>query len=211
MEEKDNVLEEEIASEQPLSEYDAKVAEYECKLEEAFVNIEIKENIALANPEDEAALHEYKEAKANYEALRKEYKQFKAENKPITWWTTLPIRMKIFSFFNFVLAFPFFAWSILPFWYYPYSWLYDIFANGLNKLFDNGKETMAYIYLGLFWYFLVLVLICWFIIILVITKYKKDIHPNYKKTFIGFIIGNSVFTIGLLVYQIVLMIQMWSL
>ena len=228
MEEKNNVLEEqtevkeeetevteEVVDEQEeaseeLSEYDAKIAEYEYRLEEAFVNIEIKENVALANPEDEAAIKAYKDAKANYEALRKEYKQFKKDNRPVTWWTTLPLRVKVISFFNLIFAFPLLSWSVIPIWYYPYSWLYDLFSDGLNKLYDNGKMALVYTYLGAMWYSLILVLIIWLVIVLVIGKNKKDINPKYKKTYIGFIIGNGVFELGLLIYQIVLMIQSWS-
>lgn len=213
MEEKDVVLEEEKIEEEKIevvSEYDAKVAEYECRLEEAFVNIEICENKALSNPEDEEALTAYKEAKANYEALRKEYKQYKLDNREVTWWTTLPLRIKIFSVVNILFAFPFLSWSVIPIWYYPYSWLYDLFADGLNKLFDNGKETLVYAYLGAMWYSLVLVLIIYLVIILLMGKHKKDINPKYKITYIGFIIGNGLFILGLLIYQIVLMIQMWS-
>ena len=216
MEEKDVILDEEKVeaksqdAEEVLSEYDAKVAEYECRLEEAFVNIEIKENEALSNPEDEAAIDAYKEAKANYEALRKEYKQYKLDNRPVTWWTTLPLRMKIFSLVNILLAFPVLSWSVIPIWYYPYSWLYDLFANGLGKLFDNGKDALVYTYLGAMWYSLVLVLIIYLVIILLMGKHKKDINPKYKITYIGFIIGNGLFILGLLIYQIVLMIQTWT-
>ena len=216
MEEKDNVLEEEKQAEEAqeaeevLSEYDAKVAEYECRLEEAFVNIEICENKALANPDNEDAINAYKEAKANYEALRKEYKQYKLDNRPVTWWTTLPLRIKIMSVVNILFAFPVLSWSLIPVWYYPYSWLYDLFANGLNKLFDNGKDVLVYTYLGAMWYSLVLLLIIYLVIVLLIGKHKKDINPKYKITYIGFIIGNGLFIIGLLIYQVVLMIQSWS-
>lgn len=214
-EENKEVIEEEIQEvkeeieQEELSDYEKNLIQYEYRLEEALVNIEIKENAALANEEDLDAINEYKKAKEDYETLRKEYKQYKKENEPASWWNTLPLRVKIVSLINIVFAFPFLSWSIIHFWYYPYLWFYNIFSDGLNKLFNNGRETLVYIYLGIFWYLLVAILIGLVIYIFVKRK-KDDVNPKYKKTYIGFVIGNAILVLGLLIYEIVTMITMWS-
>ena len=191
-----------------LSEYEIKVNEYRCRLEEALINIEVKENIALANEEDEEARKEYFKAKEDYEALRKEFKQFKIDNAPKTWWTTLPLRMKVLSFFNIILCFPYLSWAIIPFWSFPYRWFYEIFSEGLNKMYNNGKETLVMIYLGIMWYLLVAILIACLVIISIKIK-KDDVDKNYKKTYIGFIIGNGILVAGVLIYELVMMITGW--
>ena len=212
MEEKDLLEEQNEASKEEgseLSEYEQKLNEYQYKLEEALVNIEVKENIALANEEDSNAFEEYKKAKADYEALRKEYKQYKKENAPITWWNSLPLRVKIVSFVNLLFAFPFLSYSVIHLWYYPYLWFYQIFSDGLNKLYDNGKEILTYIYLGVMWY-LISAILASLVVVLFIMRGKKDVLPEYKKTYIGFIIGNALLVLGLIAYEIVAMINMWS-
>ena len=208
MEEKE-ILEKEEKTKEELSEYEQKIIDYEYRLEEALVNIDVKENIALSNEESIEAIEEYKKAKADYEALRKEYKQYKKENAPKTWWNTLPLRMKVFTFFNLIITFPYISWNYLYVWYLPYLAFYGIFSTGLNKLFENGRETLVYIYLGIMWY-LISVVLSIFLVILFVKRKKDDIHPEYKKTYLGFIIGNAILLLGLIAFEIVKMITLWA-
>lgn len=198
----------ELETNEELNNYEVQVQEYELKLEEAMINIETKENIALANPEDEQALLDYKKAKADYEALRKEYHIFKKENKEQTWWTTLPLRMKIFSLCTLVFAFPGLSWVLLPLWYYPYLWFYEIFSDGLKRLYGTALKAFVYIYLGIMWYLVVGLLIAG-LVMMFVKKKKSDVTDLNRKAYFGFIIANMVCIIGLLAYQIYAMITIW--
>lgn len=208
VEEESDVLEEEIeTNNNPLSEYEVKLNEYEYKLEEALVNIEAKENAALAS-ESEEDLLAYQKAKEDYAILRKEYKTYKKENAPRTWWNTLPLRVKIFSLATLIFCFPGLSWGIIILWYYPYKWFYSIFEKGLNKMFSNGNEVITYILLGFMWYLVTFILIGWGSFIFS-KRNKEDVLPDYKKTYVGFVIGNAVLIFALLVYQVITMVVMW--
>lgn len=202
----EEIVQEEDSGE--VSEYEAKLAEYEYRLEEALINIEIKENAALANEGNEEAIEEYKKAKSDYEALRKEYKLYKKENAPRTWWNTLPLRIKIFTFVTLIFAFPFVSWGIIYLWSYPYLWFYKLCSEWLNKLVSEGKDVLAYTYLGIMWYLVSVILIAW-LIVLFRKRKKDDVLPEYKKTYMGFIIGDAILILGLLAYQIISMIELW--
>lgn len=179
--------------------------EYAIRIQEAEIEIERLENIALANEDNEEAIEAYKDAKENYKLILSEYRAFKKSTKPLTEWDYLPKRMIIFSAIVGVLCFPVLMWTTLPLWYYPYLGFYKLFEDSLGKLFDSALSFFSYIYLGLMWFIVPLVL-GFFCYKLYFSKTKTE---KNKKAYMILWWCQVALIAMLLIYQIVAMILTW--